>query len=86
MFNNFKFLVQYILSELLEIIAHGLCIKLLPLETLNEFKGTIYDMPIKIYVDIFIFTMLLVFLELPMFVIRNKIWNKFCKNNLENNI
>lgn len=77
MFKNIKFLLRYIVSELLEILAFGLCVRLLPSLTLGEFKELLYDTSAAIYVDILIMTAGFVLLEIPMYTIRNKIWNEF---------
>ena len=77
---NCKFLVRYIFSALIEACAFCLYIQLLPVADLGELKKLLYDMPVTIYVDIILLTVIFVLFEIPMHTIRNKIWNKFCKH------
>ena len=80
MFNNFKFVIRYIVSAVLEIVVFLLCLKLFPSENMIEFQKSLYEGPATLYVITIILMVVFILLEIPMYKIRNTLWNTFCKD------
>lgn len=63
---NIKFCIRYIFSALMEMFAFYICYRFLPSEDLSAFKALLYEMPVRIYVDIVVLILFLSLFEIPM--------------------
>lgn len=69
-----KYLLQYVFSEILEMLAFSFCFILLPHRNVLELKQMLYDTSVTLYIDILIMVLVFILFEIPMYSIRNKIW------------